>query len=478
MTEQLTRRTKIVATIGPACDPPGVLARLLHAGVDVCRLNFSHGAHAEHRARVEQIRAIEADLGRPICILQDLQGPKIRTGRFADPAGIKLVEGQTFRLTVDDSPGDETRVGLTWPELVGEVEVGQRLLLNDGLLELRVERLCDDAIETVVRVGGPLSDHKGINVPEADLSVPALSEKDLADLDLGAELGVDWVALSFVRHASDVIETHERLGRLGSAAKVMAKIEKPGAVERFEEILAVSDGIMVARGDLGVEMPEQEVPVIQKRIIRRCVTEGKPVVVATQMLESMTGNPHPTRAEASDVANAIYDGADAVMLSAETSVGRYPVDAVDVMRRIALVVESSAEYEGQIYRRAENTEPATPDAVCASACHLAEILSVELIACFTWSGATARRLARYRPPVPIAALTPFEQVARQLAISWGIIPRADGEEQHHDFGHQVLQRLRSLRLATAGHRVVIAAGVPAGADGKTNLLLVREVEDE
>lgn len=315
------RATKIVATLGPASRNPDTLRRMIDAGMSVARINFSHGDRDDHRASVELIRAIAAEKGRAIGILQDLQGPKIRVARFEDEGGILLEPGDLFSITMDNEPGNKQRVGTTYKGLAADVRPGMTLLLDDGNLALRVLKVLEGEVQTRVLVGGPLKNNKGINVPEAELSVPALSDKDVSDLEFGAELGADWVALSFVRSRDDLLLARHYLNRLGSRARLMAKIEKPQAVERFEEVLAEADGIMVARGDLGVEMRPEQVPALQKRMIRLCREAGKPVIAATQMLESMVHAPRPTRAEASDVANAIYDGTDAVMLSAESAVG-------------------------------------------------------------------------------------------------------------------------------------------------------------
>lgn len=466
------RRTKIIATLGPATDQPGVLPALVSAGVDVVRLNFSHGTQAEQAARVARVRELENEAGRPIGVLQDLQGPKLRIGTFADPAGVVLNPGDPFRLTADPAPGDETRVGLSCLELFGELAVGQRLLLADGALELRVTACDPEVIETVVVTGGRLTDRKGVNVPDADLSIPALTVKDLDDLAFGVALGVDWVALSFVQRADDLVQARQALARLGSTARLIAKIEKPAAVRSFDDILGVADGVMVARGDLGVELPQQTVPVVQKAIVRRCVNAGTPVVVATQMLESMIGAPRPTRAEASDVANAIYDGADAVMLSGETAVGAHPVEAVAMMDRIALAVEDSEDYPGQVFRREELREPSAADAVCAAACRLAELLDVRALVGLTRSGSTARRLARYRTPLPILATTPSSAVARQLAISWGVIPRVAPQREHIDeMVRDAVDALVAQRLADPGDTIVLTAG----AAGDTNLIRVESI---
>lgn len=467
------RRTKIVATLGPATNTRADIDALLAAGCDLFRLNFSHGTHDEHAARMGAIRAAEAELGRPVGVLQDLQGPKIRIGRFADPAGITLAAGDRFSLTADASPGDQRRVGISLPALIGDLAPGERVLLSDGMLEFEVVEQHDDRVDCRVITGGPLSDHKGINVPAADLSVPALSAKDVADLEFGAGLGVDWVALSFVRTADDLNAAREHLRRVGSRARLMAKIEKPGAVHRFASILDAADGIMVARGDLGVELPPEQVPVIQRSIIRDCQAVGKPVVVATQMLESMIANPRPTRAEASDVGHAIYDGADAVMLSGETAIGRHAAEAVAIMDRIAQAVESSEDYGRQLYQYADEAAPSVQLAVCHSACRLAEILPAEVVASFTWSGSTARQVAKHRPGALVVALTPFVEVARQLTIQWGVVPLTDEQPTSSDtMTAQAIARLRSAGLVEPGEQVIITAGVPFAVPGTTNLIRV------
>ncbi len=353
------RSTKIVATLGPATNSPEMIEKLLEAGVNVFRLNFSHGEQEGHRSTVEAIRATASKFGVAVGILQDLQGPKIRVTHFAD-GKVTLVPGEKFTITCsDDSPGDATRVGVTYKNLVADLKVGDTLLLDDGRLELRVTSLEGANINTVVVVGGVLSNSKGINIPGAHLSLPALTDKDVQDLRFGAELDVDWVAMSFVRTRDDLLLARHYLVRAGSQAKLMAKIEKPSAVERFAEILEEVDGVMVARGDLGVEMAAERVPLIQKHLIRECMHAGKPVITATQMLESMITNPNPTRAEASDVANAIFDGTDAVMLSAETAVGAYPVEAVRMMDRIARAVETSPEYRNAMRQLVRFAQPAS-----------------------------------------------------------------------------------------------------------------------
>lgn len=471
------RRTKIVATMGPAIAGDEMVRRLMRAGVNAFRLNFSHSDATWHEARTAAIRRISEEEGNPICLLQDLQGPKIRIGVFRDAQGIRLTKGRPFRLTVSDAPGDETRVGLTFPGLVGAVAAGQRLLLKDGRIELTILSTDAEGIAAEVITGGTLTDHAGINAPAADLSIPALTEKDIEDMELGARLDVDWVALSFVRSREDLRMAREHLLRLGSKAKLMAKIEKPAAVFHFDEILAETDGIMIARGDLGVEMRPEDVPIVQKRIIRACVEAGKPVITATQMLDSMVASPSPTRAEVSDVANAIFDRTDAVMLSNETAVGEFPIEAVQMMDRIAREVESSPDYQEKLSQTPIHEEAETSDAVGHSACRISEILKARAVACFTATGSTCWRVARYRPRALIVALTPQPRTARQLALGWGILaiptPDPSGLDQ---LAGEAVARLRAAGIAVAGDRIVITAGVPLGKPGTTNLLRVEEVK--
>jgi pyruvate kinase len=467
------RRTKIVATLGPASSEPARMRELIEAGVNVFRINFSHGTAEVHRTNVERVRAIAAELGVNVGILQDLQGPKIRVGKFAENQ-IDLVVGAPFALTCDDaSPGDATRVGVTYPGLCQDVKPGDSLLLDDGRLALKVEAVQGATIRTVVTLGGVLSNNKGINIPEADLSIPALTDKDVEDLEIGARLDVDWVAMSFVRSRDDLLLARHYLARAGSTAKLMAKIEKPSAVERFAEILREVDGVMVARGDLGVELPPERVPQIQKMLIRACLEAGKPVVTATQMLESMIHNPTPTRAEASDVANAIYDGTDAVMLSAETAVGEYPVEAVKMMARIARTVEGDERYIADMRDHALTPDETTADAVSKGACDMAYALSAELIVTFSASGTTAQRVARHRPSAPVLAITPSERVYRQLSIVWGVMPHLSADIASTDEMVGVAtQVLTERKVIEPGTRFVITAGVPFGMRGTTNMIRV------
>ncbi|MDQ3460948.1 MAG: pyruvate kinase [Deinococcota bacterium] len=472
----MQRRTRIVATIGPATSTPEMIVRLMEAGVNVFRLNFSHGSKEVHRSNIGLIREHAKRLGQPVGVLQDLQGPKIRVGRFEEGKA-ELEAGQRFDLTCDDdSPGNSERVGVTYKNLYADVKLDDNLLLDDGRLGLKVTAITGETIRTEVTLGGILSNNKGINLPAAKLSIPALTDKDVEDLIYGAELNVDWVAMSFVRSRDDLLLARHYLARAGSRAKLMAKIEKPGAVERFEEILSEVDGVMVARGDLGVEMPPERVPLVQKRLIRASVEAGKPVVTATQMLESMIHNPTPTRAEASDVANAIYDGTDAVMLSAETAIGSYPVEAVRMMGRIALSVESDPEYQRNMrdsYPKPENT---IADSVSLASCQMAYTLNAKVIVSFTSSGVTALRVSRNRPAVPILAITPNERAFRQMSVAWGVFPMLGHEIHNTDEMVEVANRcIHESGIAALGDRYVITAGVPFGVRGTTNLIRVERV---
>ncbi len=470
-----SRKTKIVATLGPASSSREVIRALAEAGANVFRLNFSHGTPEDHAQRVALVREVAEELGRPLGILQDLQGPKIRVGRFQG-GRVELRPGRAFRLLMEPVEGDENKASVSYPGLAEDLTPGQVLLLDDGRIRLRVEEVLPGEVRTQVEVGGVLSDHKGINVPGADLSLPALSDKDIQDLALGAELGVDWVAVSFVRSRDDLLLARHYLARYGSRARLMAKIEKPSAVARFEEILEEADGVMVARGDLGVEMPLEEVPIVQKRLILRAIAAGKPVITATQMLESMVQNPSPTRAEASDVANAIFDGTDAVMLSAETATGAYPVEAVATMDRIARAVEASPEYLQKLNLLRPRPTPTTQDAIAQAADDIVEAVEARAIVVFTATGSSARRMARMRPQVPILALTPSPEVRNQLTLVWGVYPHlAPDPMDTDDMVRIALREVKALGLARIGERVVLAAGVPFGVRGTTNLIRVERV---
>src|SRR5262247_3916706 len=402
ITMRRNRHAKIVATLGPASSTPERIRELFLAGADVFRLNFSHGSHADHRVRLEAIRAVERETGRPIAVLVDLQGPKLRVGTFGS-GPVELAPSAPFRLDLDTAPGDARRVGLPHREIFAALTPGATLLVNDGKIRLEVKRCGEDFAETTVQVGGEISDRKGVNVPGVVLPLSPLTEKDRADLAYGLELGADWVALSFVQRPEDIDEAR---ALVGTRAFVMAKLEKPAAIDRLDEIVRRCDGIMVARGDLGVEMPAEKVPIVQRQILRACRREGKPAIVATQMLESMIESPVPTRAEASDVATAVFEGADAVMLSAESAVGQYPVEAVTMMDRIACSVEGDPYYRSIIDAQRSEPEATTPDAIMAAARQVVQTLQAAAIVSWTSSGSTGLRAARERPSVPIIALTP------------------------------------------------------------------------
>ncbi|MEL7467900.1 MAG: pyruvate kinase [Pseudomonadota bacterium] len=469
------RNTKIVATVGPASSSREMLKKLFIAGVDVFRLNMSHGTHDDVRERHRLIREIEMELERPIGILVDLQGPKLRVGKFsADSA--ELDQGARFRFDLDDAPGSVDRVCLPHPEIFAALEPGATLLVNDGKIRLKVLTCDAESAECEVIVGGTISNNKGVNLPDVVLPLAALTEKDRKDLAFARGLGMDWLALSFVQKPEDVFEARELLE--GDRVAIMVKVEKPAAIARFDEILDASDGIMVARGDLGVEMMSWELPPIQKRMIRACRKSAKPVIVATQMLESMIENPQPTRAEVSDVATAIYDGADAVMLSAESAAGKYPIEAVAMMDNVARNVESDAQYRESIEIGPELPRESVSDAIAAAARQVAEATDVKAICCFTHSGTTALLAARERPVIQIVALTPIAGTARRLALSWGLHCVQTPEVER--FKLAVVQASRTCRqygLASEEDRIIVTAGVPFNRPGTTNILRVAPVDE-
>jgi pyruvate kinase len=473
----MTRRTKIVATLGPASSSPEMIGKLMDAGLNVARLNFSHLKDpSEMKARVDAIRAMSAAKGRSVSILQDLQGPKIRAERFEN-GQVELKPGQKFIITADDVMGNAERVSTTYKALPKDLEPGMDLLLDDGNLRLQVDSIQGNDIHTTVVIGGILKDKKGINVPGANLSTPAVTEKDIEDIALGVQFGVDWVAMSFVRNAEDILLAKKYLLEAGSNAKLMAKIEKPSAVEpdTFAEILEVVDGIMVARGDLGVELEPERVPMIQKRLIAMSRAAGKPVITATQMLESMIDNPRPTRAEASDVANAILDGTDAVMLSAESASGKYPIEAVSMMDRIALNTESSEAYKASIAGHLTALET-TQDAVALAVCEMADTIRAAVIVCFTATGSSLWRVSRNRPNSPILALTTSEKVRDQLVLSSNVIARIVPEIENTD--HAVVlagKEALASGMAKKGDRIVVVAGTPFGKPGTTNYIRVEQL---
>jgi len=472
---QRQRYTKILATLGPSSTKAAEIKDLYDAGADAFRLNFSHGTHAEHRRRHASIRNLEKRVGRPIGILADLQGPKIRVGTFAE-GHVELNAGAVFRLDLDPTPGDSTRVSLPHPEILNALAPGNDLLLDDGRLRLRVESVKNGQAEATVITGGILSDRKGVNIPDIIVPVSALSNKDRADLEFAVNLGVDWIALSFVQRPEDVAEARKLVA--GRAA-VMAKIEKPSAVEQIDGIVEQADAIMVARGDLGVEMPLQDVPRIQKQLIRTARQAGKPVVIATQMLESMVHSPVPTRAEVSDVATAVYDGADAVMLSAETAAGEYTVNAVRVMDSSLASVERDPLFRNLLDATRADLEPTAADAITAAARQVAETIGAAAIVTFTTSGSTALRASRERPNKRILGLTPNPQTARQLTLAWGIYcVHTEDAQNIDDIVDKACATALREEFATAGQRLVITAGVPVGTPGSTNLLRIAWVGDD
>jgi pyruvate kinase len=467
------RRAKILATLGPASNDEDTIYDLWDAGADVFRLNFSHGNRDDHAALVATIRDVEKQVGRPIGILMDLQGPKLRVGTFADDQGVVLQSGATFRLDMTDAPGDESRVSLLHPEIFQALKPGASLLIDDGHLRLEVTDCGDDWAETKVIIAGTLTNRKGVNVPDVTLPLPALTEKDKADLAFGLDQGADWVALSFVQSPKDVAELKSLVdGR----ASTIAKLEKPSALEHLDDIVKVADGVMIARGDLGVEVPLEQVPVLQKRIIRACRNAGKPSVVATQMLESMISSPMPTRAEASDVATAVYDGADAVMLSAETASGKYPVRAVSTMDRIIGQVEGDEHYLSLMAAGHQVLGETAPDAITAAARQIASTLKATAIVTYTTSGSTTLRAARERPPSRILCLTPSETVARQFALVWGVHSVVNIDHTpDEDLGVEAVEMALKEKLGKDGDTLVVTAGVPFGTVGSTNMIRVMRI---
>ncbi|WP_379548850.1 pyruvate kinase [Qipengyuania sp. DSG2-2] len=461
------RKVKILATTGPASNSPEMLRRLFRAGVDAFRVNMSHGEHAQHAKTIAAIRKLEKEFHRPIAIFCDLQGPKLRVGKFKDGKAVIRHSGH-FTLDRKEEPGDETRVCLPHPELFGLMEKGQRLLINDGKIRLRVIEASDDAILCSAEVGGVISDRKGVNVPDAEIPIPALTAKDRKDLAFAVEQGADWIGLSFVQRPEDLAEARRLMGGYGA---LCAKIEKPMAVRRLDEIIELSDGIMVARGDLGVELDPEDVPPLQKTIVNKTRTAGKPVIVATQMLESMIESPSPTRAEVSDVANAVYDGADAVMLSAETAAGEWPEEAVTIMHRIATKVENDPDYMGRVRFLDTPPDPTTADALSHACMTIADTVKIGAVTVFTGSGSTARRVARERPSVPMLVLTPSMRTARRLALLWGA--HAVATKDIGSFEEMIAKGKRmALRhgFGEAGSKLIALAGVPFGTPGSTNLL--------
>jgi pyruvate kinase len=468
------RRAKIVCTLGPATSSPERIRELVDAGMDVARLNFSHGSHADHERAYQRIRRASDASGRGVGILADLQGPKIRLGRFAD-GPVELTDGSTFTITTRDVPGDVSICSTTYDGLPGDVGVGDPILIDDGKVRLKVTDVQDTDVETEVVVGGPVSDNKGINLPGVAVSVPALSEKDKEDLRFALHLTVDFIALSFVRSAKDVEDVRAIMKEEGVFLPVIAKIEKPQAVDNLDEVIAAFDGVMVARGDLGVECPLEDVPMIQARIVEAARLNAKPVIVATQMLESMITAPRPTRAEASDVANAVLDGADAVMLSGETSVGEYPIETVETMARIV----ESTERHGLDRMAKIDWDPQTKGGVITKAAReVAERMGAKYLVAFTQSGDSARRAARLRGPIPVLAFTPEAAVRSQLALTWGVETFKTSPVEHTDeMVRQVDEHLLKVGRVKEGDLVVIIGGSPPGIPGSTNALRIHRMGD-
>lgn len=466
----MKKRTKIVATLGPASSNPKVLKRMVEAGLNVVRLNMSHGTKEEHRERIDLVRRVEKETGRPIPVLMDLCGPKIRIGKLSKEP-LFLHRGDLVVLTTGKP--EKGKITVNYPKLHEEVKKGETILLADGAFRLKVKEVKGKDIICEVLVGGPLTSHKGVNLPHTELSVPALTEKDREDVKFGVEVGVDLIALSFVRKAEDVLELKELLRSLGKEIPVIAKIEKPEAVKNADEIIRVSDGVMVARGDLGVELPIEKVPVIQKQLIKKANEAGKPVITATQMLKSMVDLPVPTRAEVTDIANAVLDGTDALMLSEETAVGKYPIKVIRTMSKVAKEAEKIYPYRRYSELPAENLQ----DSLAKSACNLSREVKVKAIVPFTRSGATAMAVAKFRPPVPIYAVTHDRETFRRLNLVWGVEPLLTVPAESTDRIIKLsIEAAKEKKLVKKGDRIIVLAGAPTGIPGTTNLLKVVTVK--
>ncbi len=465
---------KILATLGPATGTPDKIRALVDAGADVFRFNLSHGTHEDHRQRYEFVRQVEREIRHPLGVLVDLQGPKLRVGAFAG-GGTDLAAGASFRLDLSSEPGNSRRAPLPHPEVLAALKPGSELLLDDGRIRLRVDQAAADCCETTVMTGGRLSDRKGLNLPDVVLGVSPLTDKDRADLQFGLDLGADWIALSFVQRPEDVAEARRLIGQ---RAAIIVKIEKPSALAHLEELIQLSDAVMVARGDLGVEMPPEDVPSAQKRIVGACRLAGKPVVVATQMLDSMVHAPAPTRAEASDVATAVYDGADAMMLSAESASGSYPVESVAMMNRIIARTERDPLHRRLMAAQHPEPESTAADAISAAAAQVAHTLSAAAIVTYTTSGSTTLRAARERPDVPILCLTSSLATARRLALLWGThCVETPDVSNFSEMVEKATRIAREENFAEPGQRLVVTAGVPFGTPGSTNVLRIAWVAE-
>lgn len=471
----MLRKTKVICTIGPVSRSSRMIERLVRAGMDVARINASYGTEEEHTEVIRTVRAVSARLGMPVAILLDLPGIKLRTGPLSEKE-VYLKEGDQFSLTSEKVSGDEQKISVSFPQFLSDIRVGNTIFLNEGAIQVRVISTTDGEVRCRVVVGGVLTANRGINVPGVKLNVPSITSQDLKLLAFGLEQGVDFIGISFVRSAADVVRARQFLYEKGASIPLIAKIEKHEGVNDIDRIIAEADGIMVARGDLGVEIPLKKVPIVQKEIIRKCNQVGKPVIVATQMLESMVGMVRPTRAEVSDVANAIFDGVDAVMLSDETAAGRYPVETARMMASIAVESEKALRYERMLVEKGEQVVPQTDDAISYAACHIAQQIRAACIVAYTSSGSTALRVSKYRPKAPILAVTHNPDVARKLALSWGIEPYVVARPGNVD---AMFQRGAQLALETGiarkGELVVITAGIPTGISGSTNLVKVHRV---
>ena len=472
------KRTKIVCTLGPASDSEEILTKLIENGLNVCRFNFSHGSHEEHKVRMDTVKKVREKLNKPIAILLDTKGPEIRTGQFAEPE-VLLEEGNEFTITMKDVIGTKDICTVSYKGLSKDVKPEDMILIDDGLVGLKVKEVNDDDILCIVENSGIVKNHKGVNVPGVKINLPALTEKDIKDIEFGIEEGIDFIAASFVRKASDVLAIREVLENNNATdIKIISKIENQEGVDNLDEIIKVSDGIMVARGDLGVEIPTEEIPIVQKLMIKKCNEAGKPVITATQMLDSMIRNPRPTRAEVTDVANAIYDGTDAIMLSGETAAGKYPVNAVKIMSTIAKRTEEDLDYD-EILKNSFTREKSVTDAISYSTCSTAVSLDASAIVTATSSGYTARMVSKFRPKVPVVAATISGKAMRQLSLSWGVYPvkakLGSNTDEVIDYSIKAAQQAGYLK---DGELVVITAGVPVGVSGTTNLIKVRVMSEE
>ncbi len=470
------RKTKIVCTLGPATDNEDVLRQMMLAGMNVARCNFSHATYDEHRKRMDMIKKLRKEVGQPVAILLDTKGPEVRVKNFKD-GRVTLEDGQLFTLTADEVEGTKDKVSVTYNRLYEDLEVGMRVLIDDGLIEMQVEQV--DRTNIVCRVinGGTVSNHKGVNVPDVDLSMPYISDKDREDILFGISQDVDFIAASFVQKKEDILQLRRLLEKNGgSDIKIIAKIENAQGVTNIDDIIEVSDGIMVARGDMGVEIPYEEVPVIQKKIIKKVYRTGKQVITATQMLESMIKNPRPTRAETTDVANAVYDGTSAIMLSGETAAGSYPVEAVKTMVRIAERTEQDVDYRKRFYQSSRETDTDITNAICHASCTTALDLNAKAIVTVTKSGTSARMLAKYRPESDIISCATTEKVCRQLSLTWGVTPIVIKEEKEvFNLFDKAIQAAVKLKLLQTGDLTVITSGVPIGVSGTTNMMKVQIV---